>query len=133
MSVGPEGTASRRYLLAAGLWLAAIFFLTLWPRPPEILPDLPSLPGADKATHALLYAVEGWLLVRSARPRPLPGARIGRLALAVALALIPIALVNEALQWLVPPRTPEWGDFVADVVGGAVGAWLAGGRRVDGR
>jgi VanZ family protein len=126
MSVGPEGTALGRYQLAAGLWLAAIFLLTLWPRPPEILPDLPRVPGADKASHALLYGVEGWLLARAARPSP--GTRITRRVVAISLFLIPVALLNEALQWLTPPRTPQWGDFVADVAGGALGAWVAAKR-----
>jgi VanZ family protein len=115
--------------MAAGLWLAAIFLLTLWPRPPEVLPDLQRLPGSDKATHALLYGVQGWLIVRGwsgygGSGRGGSGARVLRVVVVIAV----IAAVNEALQRFFPPRTPEWGDYAADVLGGAVGAWIASRR-----
>jgi VanZ family protein len=118
----------KSYRLAAGLWLAAIFLLTLWARPPEILPDLPSLPFADKATHALLYGVEGWLLARASRQAP---GTAGRRVWRVGLFLLVVAAINESLQALVPPRAPEVGDFVADVVGGVLGAWLSAKRTVN--
>ncbi|HEY7369544.1 MAG TPA: VanZ family protein [Thermoanaerobaculia bacterium] len=115
---------THRYRLAAGFWLAAIFLLTLWPRPPEVLPDLPSLPGADKATHALLYGVEGWLIVRGWSGGPGRGGS-GVRVLRVLAVIAVVAAVNETLQRFFPPRTPEWGDYAADVLGGLLGAWLS--------
>ena len=43
----------------------------------------------------------------------------------IALPLLGLAVATEILQWLVPGRTPRWGDVVDDLLGIACGLVLA--------
>ena len=80
-----------------------------------------SVPGADKAVHALLFA----LLAGTAR------LRFGS-ARAVLAALLAYAVVSEVVQaLLLVRRSGDLLDLVADVAGAALG-WLLVGRATAG-
>jgi len=80
-------------------------------------------PHQDKVAHAAGYAVLGALLVRAFRgSRPETGWRMLWLLGAVAAGLY--GLTDELHQSFVPTRSADPADFVADIVGGAAGAWL---------
>jgi VanZ family protein len=87
----------------------------LWPEPAGAGTRLP---GADKAVHAVLFAA----LAGTARLRY--GARARVLGL-----VLTYAVVTEVLQdMLLPRRSGDPLDLVADVVG-ALAAWSWSGRR----
>lgn len=98
---------------AAVAWMLVIFWASSRSEMPGGL-RLPSVPLADKVVHAFIFGVLGALLtLGSGRPR---------------LALILTALygaTDELHQLTVGGRDADPLDWVADVIGGAAGAWLA--------
>jgi len=92
--------------------LALITALSLLPLSgPQI-----DLPNSDKLNHLIAYVVlmlYFWQLVGN-QPRR---------RLWVAAALIGYGAAIECLQSVMPPRTDEWADLAADLVGIAIG-WL---------
>lgn len=97
-------------------WAALILFLGT--RPVADLP-FPAVPGLDKAAHAVVYAVLGFLAIRAlGTPGPwralLWGAAIGLFW----------GFLDEWAQTATPNRTAELGDLLADVAGAAAGGWL---------
>lgn len=98
-------------------WAALILFLGT--RPGDGLP-LPAIPGLDKAVHAVVYGLLGFLVVRAldiagARQSLLWGAAIG----------LVWGILDEAAQTATPGRAAEVGDLLADVAGAAAGGWTA--------
>ncbi len=99
------------------LWAALILVLTSIPNP-----DVGGVgfPGADKLVHAALYLVLGWLAARAAladAPRP----RMAWVVVAIAL----FAAVDELHQLVIAGRSPEVLDWIADMVGAALGVVAA--------
>lgn len=93
--------------------------MQVWGLYTPVVPGPAGVPGLDKVAHALAFgvpaAVAWWL-----------GARW------VVVLLVVHALASEPLQhYLVPGRTLDWWDTVADLVGIALGVSLvAAVRRV---
>ena len=108
-----------RYAVAAALWAGLLLFLGS--RPGDDLPaqGLLALPGADKAAHAVAYAILGALVASAASPRTAAGA-----LLLGALAGLFWGMLDEWVQGHVPGRTRAWADLLADTAGAAGGAWL---------
>jgi VanZ family protein len=92
-----------------------LFLLSAWSNP--TMPYL--FAGSDKVAHAGLYAVLGMALglgrVRSAMPPP-------HLVLILVGALY--GATDELHQTFVRGRSPDWADWLADVVGVASGYFL---------
>jgi VanZ family protein len=109
--------------LAVG-WGLFLLLLTSWPSPPAI-PVVSRLPDADKATHLLLYGIQGLLLYRAIGWPGAPGLSLLRV-LAVTGALAVWATADELHQAFIPGRMFSAADFVADTAGGAAGALAAG-------
>ena len=89
-------------------------YLALTPHPPPAA-DL----GWDKLNHACAFATlagAACFSLRSARGRPM-----------ALLALLAYGGLIEIAQTFVPGRNGEWSDLLADAVGIAIGALLAGG------
>lgn len=84
--------------------------------------------GLDKVAHALAYAVLAGTLRWGFGPQGGRSATLASWAIAAAYGA-----VDEAHQSWVPGRLATVGDWIADMVGAAVGATLAsrwiGGRR----
>lgn len=92
--------------------LAAITALSLLPiRGPDM-----DLPNSDKLNHVFAYVV---LMLYFGQ---LVGGGIRR-RLGVVAALIGYGALIEGLQSVMPPRSAEWADLAADVVGIGIG-WL---------
>jgi uncharacterized protein YfiM (DUF2279 family) len=100
------------------LWAALLIFLGS--RPLSQLPagDFWALPGVDKAAHATIYGILGFLVARAVRPR---GA--SRSLLLGLLTGCLWGMLDEWVQSHVPGRTPAWTDLAADALGAAAGAW----------
>ena len=104
--------SARRWLFAAAV--AGQLVVLYAPR----APSTGGVPGLDKVVHVLVFAVVLGLGWWSRAPRPL--------VLAVSVVQAP---VSELLQWaMLPHRSGDPLDLVADLVGCALGWWVA--RRV---
>jgi VanZ family protein len=109
-------------LLAAALAYAAVIF-AISQIPGKELARL-GVDLWDKSAHALVYLPLGALImawIRARRPPSVPRA-LGRDLLTAAIAVLAYGALDELHQAFVPGRTPSWGDAVADLVGGTVGA-----------
>ena len=101
----------------------AISYLTLVPRPlPEV--DIPLFPGADKVVHALmilcLTGAMGLDRMRHSRDIDAPRVRLGGYAL---LAAAYGGLIELLQGWMDNGRGEDVYDFLADVIGAAIG-WM---------
>ncbi len=119
----------RSPILHATAW-AALIAAALLVTGPEMGPAAPWIRrlesvGGDKAVHAGLFLVQAWLVARI-----LPSPRSVRwLACAAGLALV-YGAFTEGVQLVVPGRSAELSDLVADGIGAVLGAVAA---RVAGR
>lgn len=82
-----------------------------------------SLPGADKAFHALAYGMLGALVARASAPRS-----PRRALLLGALAGLAWGMLDEWVQGQVPGRTRSWADLLFDTAGAAFGGFLGRSR-----
>ncbi len=109
----------RLFRLLLGVYAVLLTLLLLHPSPFSLF-------GASTAAklappvghHFLAFSVLGFLVAASRPPLP---------AWAWTAALVAYAAGTEALQALVPPRTPSLLDFIENILGIACGttAWLA--------
>ena len=101
------------WLTLGGLWVAAVFFLSLTPHPPQPI----SFSGVDKWEHALAYAL---LMLWFCQVYVGHGARIRLLLLLVAMGV-----VVEILQGMGGYRYFEYADMLANSAGALIGWGLA--------
>ena len=111
---------SRRAWIAALAWAAGILIATSIPGR-----DLPrAFPSADKLVHLAIYGVLGVLVGRALRAgarRGVPGATV--VVWIGALALF--AAFDEWHQDLIPGRSTDRIDWLADMVGATTGLVVA--------
>jgi VanZ family protein len=111
----PSGTATRfasRWWPVIG-WAAVILTATSWPKPPQVGPDVP---GADKVLHFGVYAILGYLVAKALRPPRGWSARLNAIT-----AMVIFAFADELHQSLIPGRSTELLDWVADTTGATIG------------
>jgi VanZ family protein len=94
-------------------WAGLIELLVMWPAPPT-LPEPWLLIGSDKLAHAGLFAVQSALAARA-----LHAERRALWPAAVGASLF--GAVTELQQHLMPSRSMELGDLLADVGGAVIG------------
>lgn len=95
-----------------GLW--AVLVLALDSIPGR---NLPAVTGVDKAAHLALYGVLGMLSTHAVMRTPRwPGARA---LVAVIVGVSLFGAVDEMHQALIPGRTPDLRDWLADTAGAA--------------
>jgi hypothetical protein len=108
--------------LPALLWSALIFGLSSIPG--HLLPAVAGWRNADKFVHTTMYGVLGALCWFGARGTLPPGRGwAAQVAVAVLLATL-YGITDEAHQSLVPGRTPDVYDVIADAGGGLLGALI---------
>lgn len=97
-------------LWRSSFWVAVVagMVLALWPVPEK---GEPWFPHADKLQHAVSFGVLVLLGTRG-------GYRIWPM---LALGLLALGAAIEVLQGFTPTRTAEFGDWLADAAGIAVG------------
>lgn len=109
-------TLSMRFLVVLGMALGywgLIFVLTHIPNPPQV-----NIHWFDKVEHAAAYG--GLSLLLSAVV--LRMTRSMAKTAAIVLSLVAgYAAIDELTQMLVPNRSADWRDWIADVVGGLLG------------
>lgn len=104
--------------LAAGLYAAAIFVQSGLP---AVL-EAPGVPGADKLLHAAAYGLLAVLVARALSAWPAAGRSPTWIAVAAAALAALYGASDELHQALVPARTSDVGDWLADALGAAAGA-----------
>ncbi len=109
-----------RYWLPVILYCGAIFLQSSFPVPA----GLPSLPHLDKAVHAVIYGGLAVLFCRALRRRPAFRDRMGKVGWLSFGATVLYGLSDELHQSLVPGRSAEAFDLLADAAGALVGIWL---------
>ena len=115
----------RSPILHAAAW-AVLIAAALLVTGPEMGPAAPWIRrleavGGDKAVHAVLFLVQAWLVARILPcPRTVPW-----LACAAGMALA-YGAFTEGAQLVVPGRSAELSDLVADGFGAVLGAVAAG-------
>ena len=88
------------------------------------VPGVDRLPFRDKALHVGEYAVLGWLCMQAAKASWPREAHWRTFVFAVFVSTL-WGLSDEIHQALVPGRSPELGDLLADLVGSTLGAAAA--------
>jgi VanZ family protein len=97
----------RRWLPFLG-WTLLVLTLTSIPHP-----NVPAVPGGDKAAHAIMYGILGGLAAYA-----LVGVRRPVLAHALAtLGIAALAALDEWHQRFIPGRSADVADWTADVLG----------------
>lgn len=91
-----------------------------------MIPEGPDLSAGrlDKIAHVCEYLLFAWLLVQASRAANAPEREYRLRAWMYATSY---GLLMELIQAMVPWRSAEWGDVVANAVGAALGVWV--GRR----
>lgn len=109
------------YWSPAVIYAAIIFYLSSLPHPEEQLPKLLLEKLGDKALHLIEYAVLAVLTYRAFRWAAGPAA--ARQAVILTIAAVSFyGMTDEIHQAFVPFRESSWLDWVADTLGGAIGA-----------
>ncbi len=104
----------RRVWLALGwLWVAAVFYLSLMPHPPEPV----SFAGADKLEHGLTYAMLMLWFCQGCVER--------RARIRLFLALVAMGVGIEFLQGMSGYRYFEYADMLANTTGVLLGWGMA--------
>ena len=103
----------RVWLILGWLWVAAVFYLSLMPHPPEPA----SFAGADKVEHVLAYAM---LMLWFCQGYVGLGTRIRLL-----LSLVAMGVGIEFLQRMSGYRQFEYADMLADLTGVLLGWGMA--------
>ncbi len=106
--------------LPAAAYAVVIFAISAQSHPLAFLPE--AWLAQDKLLHLLEYAALGALLVPAFR---LTGLRPSRAFLAALVVASLYGATDEIHQWFVPGRTADVRDWVADTLGGAIGAATA--------
>jgi VanZ family protein len=110
------------YWLPIGMYAVLIFYLSTLPGSAI---HLPAFPHADKFAHLCEYGGFGFLL---ARAMSAGGAGFNRAQAILGACLVAsiYGASDEIHQFFNPTRSCEWGDWIADSLGGLVGgsAWF---------
>lgn len=109
-------------------WALLIEALVLWPNPPEIPQGWnlfwTDLVKSDKLVHSCLFAVLAILVSRALVVEAKP-------SWLAFVGAVGFAAFTELQQHFIPSRSMEFGDFLADAAGAALGlaAFAAMARR----
>ena len=115
-----EGVSTLAFALPLWIWVAAIFAVSSIPGPALTAVGITVW---DKLAHFLEYAVLGFLAVRRQRRgfarRPSPS------FVRASLFGAAVGGLDEAYQSLIPGRSTDAADFLADLLGVCAGAAMA--------
>lgn len=100
-------------------YAALIFYVSSQSHPEEQVPFVTLF--SDKVVHAVEYALLGALCCRAFQASRREGWRQQAILLAIVLTSV-YGISDEIHQAFVPFRESSWLDWVADTIGGAIGA-----------
>ena len=105
--------------------LCGIAILILTGLPGSLLPSVKPVIGLDKVVHILMYATFAFLCLWGYRKQFIDngtGYRKRAIWLAVIISIAYGGLTEIIQETLVPGRTGDWFDFLADGIGTGIGA-----------
>lgn len=85
------------------------------------VPGVRHLPFRDKAIHFVEFGILGWLSA-AASSRTWPAASVWRTTIFAVFVSVIWGLSDEIHQAMVPGRSAEFADLVADLLGSVAGA-----------
>ena len=109
--------------------LCGIVILILTGLPGSVFPHVKPALGLDKVVHILMYASFAFLCIWGYRQQFISNGKDYRIRALVLAAIISIMYggLTEILQeHLVPMRTGDWYDFLADIIGTLLGISIFG-------
>lgn len=104
--------------------LCGIVILFLTGLPGSVFPHVKPAIGLDKVVHVCMYAGFAFLCIWGYRKQFVSGERAYRRRALLLTAIVSIAYggLTELMQeYLVPTRTGDWFDFMADSIGTLIG------------
>ena len=107
--------------------LCGIVILILTGLPGSYLPHVKPVVGLDKVVHTLMYATFAFLCIWGYRKQFVSNDKAYRkraLILAVVISIAYGGLTELMQEYLVPSRTGDWIDFLADGIGTLLGVTL---------
>ena len=113
--------AARWWWALVGAYAAVVFVFSILPVGLE-----PEVPHLDKVIHLCEYAVFAWLLTQAIHATAHPP-HVRFYLLWAWLYATSYGALMEVVQLMVPWRSADWLDAVANALGAALGAWI--GRR----
>ena len=104
--------------------LCGIFILFLTGLPGSIFPRVKPIVGIDKMMHICMYAGFAFLCIWGYRKQFISNGKDYRkraLWLTLAISIAYGGLTELMQEFLVPTRTGDWFDFLADTLGSLIG------------
>jgi VanZ family protein len=111
----------RRPWAAVAIYAAAVFVVSVIPLQPKL-----SVGRLDKALHVCEYLLFAWLLVRAIRTT---GMRQPEYLWWAWIYSTSYGLLIELLQGILPWRSADWADALANAVGAAFGVTIGEVKR----
>ena len=108
--------------MAVAAYATLVLIVSVIPEGPDL-----SVGHLDKIAHVCEYLLFAWLLGQAIRTTrmPEPAYRLWAWIYATSYGVL-IELIQAMLPW----RSAEWGDAVANAIGAALGVWV--GQRIPG-
>ena len=109
--------------------LCGIVILILTGIPGSVFPRVKPVLGVDKVVHVIMYATFAFLCIWGYRSQYIAKDKTQRIKALVLTVIIGIAYggLTEIIQeHLVPTRTGDWFDFLADSIGTLLGISVFG-------
>ena len=109
--------------------LCGIVILILTGIPGSVFPRVKPVLGMDKVVHVIMYATFAFLCIWGYRSQYIAKDKTQRIKALVLTVIISIAYggLTEIIQeHLVPTRTGDWFDFLADSIGTLLGISVFG-------
>ena len=103
--------------LITAVYAALVLVVAVVPVSPQLAPG-----RLDKVAHLCEYALFAWLLAQVVRARRMPEREDLRWAWIYAMSY---GLLIELLQAMLPWRSAEVGDLLANAVGAWLGVWMS--------
>ena len=109
--------------------LCGIVILILTGLPGSVFPHAKPLLGFDKVVHVLMYATFAFLCIWGYRKQFVANGKTYRtkaLRLATIISILYGGITELMQEYLVPSRTGDWYDFLADTIGTLLGISIFG-------
>jgi len=104
--------------------LCGIVILILTGLPGSVFPHTKPVVGLDKVVHVLMYATFAFLCIWGYRSQFIANGKTYRtkaLFLAAVISILYGGITELMQEYLVPTRTGDWFDFLADTIGTLLG------------
>lgn len=104
--------------------LCGIIILVLTGLPGSVFPRVKPALGLDKVVHILMYASFAFLCIWGYREQFVSNGkdyRIKAMALTAVISIMYGGLTEIMQEYIVPMRTGDWYDFLADAIGTLLG------------